>query len=282
MNPRKLVLLNPYQLPGQSPLTLSNEDMACWLNGYSALWHPAALWGAAGAPVVEATYDHEQPKADHLYAVPEAPPLFMPDDWEQKVREAGAVCFRAVPDREATLANLKNALAQAKQAGSVSDGQPVADAPGSSAHASLLELPPDKVAPFFGIGLGHVVGAALAEAMEHENLLDVEGFWQDVQQAIAAVGGLPFTPVERPNPQTPPGTPTYDDYRTPPQEDFADTGSSMQDFESRPPADDSDLFAPQPGEEAAPPEAPPQENVPAPEEWTRHLQSAADRLLSAR
>ena len=37
--------------------------------------------------------------------------LYMPDDWEQKVRAVGAICFRATPDRAATLANLKNALA---------------------------------------------------------------------------------------------------------------------------------------------------------------------------
>ncbi|HYT94470.1 MAG TPA: hypothetical protein VEL76_37490, partial [Gemmataceae bacterium] len=264
MNPRKLILLNPYQLPGQSPLTLSNEDMACWLNGYSALWHPAALWGAAGVPVVEATYDHEQPKPDHLYAVPESPPLYMPDDWEQKVREIGAICFRATPDREATLTNLKNALATMPP------------------EAALLALPPDKVTPFFGIGLGAVVSAALAEAMEHENLLDVETFWQDVQQAIAALGGLPFTPVERPTQEGTSAMPPYDEYGAPPQEDFADAGAPVQDFEAPPPADDSDLFAPPSEPEAAAPESSPQENVPAPEEWQRHLQSAADRLLSAR
>src|SRR5207249_11114718 len=91
---RTLVLLNPYQLPTQSPLTLGIEDMACWLNGYSALWHPAALWNASGPPAVETTYDHEQPRPDHVYALPEHPQLFMPDDWEQKVRAAGSVCFK--------------------------------------------------------------------------------------------------------------------------------------------------------------------------------------------
>src|SRR5437868_12107247 len=84
--------------------------MASWMNAYSALWHPAALWNAAGPPRVDGPYDYEQPKPEHVYAVPESPPLMMPDDWEQRVRDAGAILFKATPDREATLANLKEAL----------------------------------------------------------------------------------------------------------------------------------------------------------------------------
>lgn len=280
MNPRKLVLLNPYQMPTQSPLILGNEDMACWLNGYSALWHPAALWGASGPPVVEVTYDHEQPKPGHVYAVPEAPPLFLPDEWEQKVRAAGAFFFKVTPDRDRTLANLKEALAP-----------PSGDAPERPPEAALLDLPPEKVAPFFGIALGYIVSATLSEAMEHENLLETDAFWQDVQQAVAALGGLPFTrsetagqPVPRDSYEAPP---RYDDYDR--AGDFADAGppaaddSHPQDFEQPPEPTD---YA-----EAAPPEGAtelPQEHstdspsAPEPEEWYRCLQSAADRLLSAR
>ena len=102
MNPRELVLLSPYKLPAQNPLILGGDDMAAFLNGYSALWHPAALTGATGAPRVESSYDHEQPKPGHLYAVPETPPMFLPDDWDQRVREAGAASFPATADRAAT------------------------------------------------------------------------------------------------------------------------------------------------------------------------------------
>src|SRR5205814_2110767 len=38
---RDLILLSPFRLPTQSALYLGNEDVACFLNGYAALWHPA-------------------------------------------------------------------------------------------------------------------------------------------------------------------------------------------------------------------------------------------------
>jgi hypothetical protein len=102
MNQLELLLLSPHQLPGQNPLVLSNEDMASWLNAYSALWHPAVLWQAAQPPRVATAYDHETPKPAHTYAVPEAPPLLLPDDWPEQVVAAGACSFRATPDRQAT------------------------------------------------------------------------------------------------------------------------------------------------------------------------------------
>src|SRR5437016_6262863 len=172
MNDRKLILLTPYPLPGQHPLTLGNEDMASWLNAYSALWHPALLWGATGPPVVSAPYDYEQPQAGQVFAVPESPPLMMPDDWDQRVQTAGALAFRATTDRTGTLANVKAML----------EALPPDE---SGATAKLLALSPDDVAPFFGIGLGFLLGATVCEAMEHENLLEVAAFWQEVQQAIA-------------------------------------------------------------------------------------------------
>src|SRR2546428_231226 len=107
----ELILLSPYRFPGQNSLLLGNEDMACWLNGWTALWHPGALWQAAGVPRYDAPYDYENPKAGQVFAVPESPPLIMPDDWEQRVRAAGAIAFKATTDRQITLANFKDALA---------------------------------------------------------------------------------------------------------------------------------------------------------------------------
>src|SRR5262245_8600037 len=116
MTTRELVLLNPYSYPGRDSLVLAQEDMACWLNGFSALWHPAAVWQADRPPRCETPYDHEQPRAGFLYAVPESPPLILPDDWDERVRAAGAVAFKASTDRQATLQNLRDALAkQAEQ-----------------------------------------------------------------------------------------------------------------------------------------------------------------------
>src|SRR4051794_27835421 len=108
--PHELVLLSPYRYPAHSALTLANEDMAAWLNGFTALWHPALLWQAKGPPRCDAPYDHEQPKPGHVYALPESPPSYLPEDWEQRVREAGAVFFRATTERATTLANLRAAL----------------------------------------------------------------------------------------------------------------------------------------------------------------------------
>ena len=48
--PHELILLSPYKLPGQYPLTLAEDEMASWLNGYSALWHPSVLWNATQPP----------------------------------------------------------------------------------------------------------------------------------------------------------------------------------------------------------------------------------------
>src|SRR5581483_10236714 len=110
MSTRELILLNPYRLPAQSSHALSDEDEAAFLNGWTALWHPAALAGAPNPPRVDSAYDHEQPIAGTIYAVPESPPLMLPDDWDQRVADAGAIAFRATPDRAATLANLLEAL----------------------------------------------------------------------------------------------------------------------------------------------------------------------------
>ncbi len=172
MNPHELILLSPYRVPGQSSLMIANEDIGAFLNGSAALWHPAVARGAAGPPKVGSPYDYEQPSANHVYAVPDSPPLFLPDDWDQRVRDAGAVAFRCTLDRDATLANLREALRARGEA---------------APPAHLIDLPPERVAPFFGIGFGFLHVTALYEAMEHENLLAAGELWSDVQQAIAAL-----------------------------------------------------------------------------------------------
>src|SRR4051794_37871175 len=109
--PRELILLSPYTPPTHHPLMLGAGDTACWLNAWSALWHPAALAGATGPPRYASPYDHETPAAGHLYALPESPALYLPGDWDDRVHEAGAASFRATDDRGETLANLREALA---------------------------------------------------------------------------------------------------------------------------------------------------------------------------
>src|SRR5438270_377282 len=138
MNPHELILLSPYRVPGQSSLMIGNEDVGAFLNGYTALWHPAVALGASAPPRIGSPYDYEQPAANHVYAVPDSPPLFLPDDWDQRVRDAGAVAFRCTLDRETTLGNLRAALRARGE------------------RADLLDLPADRVAPFFGLGFGHM------------------------------------------------------------------------------------------------------------------------------
>jgi hypothetical protein len=168
MDSRELILLSPYRLPTQNTLVLSNHDAAAFLNGYVALWHPAALADAAQPPVVASPYDYEQPKPGQLFAIPESPPLVLPDDWDQRVLDAGAIAFRSTAERETTLANLKEALR-------------------SSPSAPLLDLPADTIGPFFGVGFGFLQIEGLFEAMEHENLLASSELWQDIQAAVAAL-----------------------------------------------------------------------------------------------
>src|ERR1700731_673458 len=123
MPTRELFLLSPYTVPGQNPFMLNDEDTAAFLNGYTALWPPAVLHLADGPPRVASPYDHEQPVRGNVYAVPETPPLVLPDDWDERVRDAGAVVFRSTPERDTTLANLRAALESAsEQAGAGPEG----------------------------------------------------------------------------------------------------------------------------------------------------------------
>src|SRR5438309_2221365 len=130
MNTHELVLLSPYRYPAQYAMNMSDEDMAAWLNGFTALWHPALAWQAKTPPRCETTYDNETPKPGVIYALPETPPAYLPDDWEMRVRQVGSLVFKSVPDRAATIANLKAALAAEGAptfgllAGRASDGGP--------------------------------------------------------------------------------------------------------------------------------------------------------------
>lgn len=224
---RELILLSPYRLPAKDSLMLSDEDVSAFLNGYTALWHPLAAHGAIDPPRICSPYDYENPVAGHVYAVPESPPMFLPDDWDQRVIDAGAVAFRSSPDRAATISNLKEAMRdfldrqkQTSPPSSTESAPPgVADPddrdiatgmegqegpisleppqtpspvePEAAAvkldHAALFDLPPEKFRPFFGIGFGFLHVVALFEAMDHENLLSYPDFWRDVQQAIEAI-----------------------------------------------------------------------------------------------
>ena len=207
----ELILLSHNRLPAQNALMLGNEDVTAFLNGYTALWHPAVMCGASGPPRVCSPYDHEQPAAGHVYAVPESPPSMLPDDWDDRVRNAGSITFHATTDRQATLDNLKAALRaysdretrrqgdkETRRQGDRETGRQGEKEKSAGADSvflspclpvslSLWELTADQLGPFFGIGLGLLVLDALFEAMERENLIPRAELWQDVQQAILAL-----------------------------------------------------------------------------------------------
>ncbi len=156
--------------------------MSAWLNGAVCLWHPALIWGAKEPPKIDSSYDHDMPAAGDVFATPTAPPLFQPDDWRYRVLSVGAIRFEAAATREATLANLKHAVLEATNGDD--EGRQAFAAPEIQ---TLLNLSNDKIRPFFGLGFGHLMIESLFDAMDHEHLLAVDDFWNDVQQAIVAL-----------------------------------------------------------------------------------------------
>ena len=170
MTDRQLHLLSPYRLPTSYPLQLAADETAAWLNGYAALWHPAALAGAGQPPQVANSYDHDTPGTGFVYAVPQGPHLYQPDDWADRAKAATAAVFHPTADRAETIDSLKQALRERGESG------------------PLLDAPEEVVRPFAGLGLGYLLVDSLYEAMDHERLLDAAGFWADVTAAVEAAG----------------------------------------------------------------------------------------------
>lgn len=163
MSTRQAFLLSPYRLPTDHPLMLGDGDIAPWLHGYLTLWHPAVLRDLAGPPAVASVYDHERPAAGAIFAVPESPDPMLPDDWKQRVADAGAIAFTATGDRHGSVAALWAAMGSA-----------------------WVEADVDKQRAFRAIGLGYLIVETLFDAMQHEHLLATNDFWSAVQQATLA------------------------------------------------------------------------------------------------
>lgn len=163
-------LLSPYRPPTSYPVSLNADEAAAWLCGYFALWHPAVLARIGRPPLASSAYDHDQPTERFVYAVPDGPHLYQPDDWSDRVRAAMGIAFPAVSDPSETLANLTRAFRDAGQ-----------DSP-------LLELPPEVVRRFAAVGYGYLLVETLFDAAEHEHLLDAAGFWADVTAAVQSLG----------------------------------------------------------------------------------------------
>ncbi|MFO0938242.1 MAG: hypothetical protein U0798_17185 [Gemmataceae bacterium] len=165
MNARPLYLLSAYRPPTSYPVSLADGEAASWMNGYAALWHPCALRGASQPAEAASSYDHDLPKAGAIYCIPDGPQLYQPEDWSSRLKEVGAISFRATADRGETVQNLLTALAENQQ-----------ECPAVSQECAQL---------FHAIGLGYLTVETWYDAAEHEHLLDREGFWADVTNALA-------------------------------------------------------------------------------------------------
>jgi hypothetical protein len=181
MSDRQRLLLSPYRLPTHHQVYLNEDEMAAWLNGFAVLWHPALLLGGDRPPRVDSAYDHEQPTAGRAYVLPDSPPQFLPDDWPDRVRAIGALKLPAFTDRELTVRAMIDAV---REFGRTDEGR---DHFGSPEQQTLLDLPPEQVRPFVGIGFGYLMVDSLFEAMDHDRLLDVPGFWSDVHDGVKAL-----------------------------------------------------------------------------------------------
>ncbi|MGF1581798.1 MAG: hypothetical protein ACFCD0_20915, partial [Gemmataceae bacterium] len=198
---RELYLLSPYTYPGQNPTQLSEEDMLAWMNSYTALWHPAVIWGSSGPPKIDPPHDHQEPEGRNVYALPSSPSNIMPEGWPKRVEQAGAVVLRAFKDRESTLTGLLSTMERTSPMAFETSDLPTEVAEQLSPeeiHRRLLALEPDQVRPFFGVGLGYLLLVTLSKAMEHESLLVEPEFWNDIHMAIAVLIGIAKSPEDTP------------------------------------------------------------------------------------
>lgn len=97
MPDRTLVLISSYRIPTHHALMLGSEDTNAWWSAWRRLWDPALLRDATALPVVAEAYEHTPPKPGAVYAVPESPPPYLPEDWDAQLRAAGAERVDAEP-----------------------------------------------------------------------------------------------------------------------------------------------------------------------------------------
>ena len=173
-------------MPTSYPLQISADEVAAWLNGYAALWHPAALAEAVQPPQASVSYDHDNPSTGFIYCTPRGPHLFQPDDWRDRVERVSAIVFEATANRSETQTNLLSAIRE-RVIPNESEQQP--DPKDSeSLLESLIDVPESVLRDFWGLGFGYLLLDNLYEAADHQRLLDAAGFWADVKSALQAIG----------------------------------------------------------------------------------------------
>ncbi|MFM7151465.1 MAG: hypothetical protein ACKO23_16635 [Gemmataceae bacterium] len=170
MTSRRPVCLTPYRLPTDNSIYLGDDEIACILNGFLALWHPSVLRHASALPRLAYPHEFEDPAEDGFFAFPENPSLMLPEDWRERTRARGSVVFTALADPKETGASLREQLENAAKEA-------------ASPEASI-DFPEEIVDGLRGIGFGCLILEALFEAMSHQNGIPHEAILQDIHEAI--------------------------------------------------------------------------------------------------
>src|SRR5262245_1698434 len=108
--PLRLVMLTPYRMPGHHALMLGGADTLAWQNAWRLMWHPGLLRPCEQLPVIADAGDHASPSGGTLYVVPESPTPYLPANWNELVRQAGAAAVQTSRDWPESLDRLRDVL----------------------------------------------------------------------------------------------------------------------------------------------------------------------------
>ena len=111
MPPRELWILIPCHSLEDFPTDLGEAEAAGLLAAWSAAYHPAALAAAGALPAWHRADDPPVDPAGKLFLVPAASRSWLPQDWPQTARTAGATVLETPADRGEIVATLLDAVA---------------------------------------------------------------------------------------------------------------------------------------------------------------------------
>ncbi|MFO0815530.1 MAG: hypothetical protein U0796_20120 [Gemmatales bacterium] len=160
MSARQLVLLSSQRPSSKYRHTIHQDDADAWLNGYLALWHPLILAESQGLPVIGTHEEFESPQTPTLFIVPRTAYQYQSPSWHDEHIAAGSLVVEANTSLEETWQHLALALGRSRD-----------------------EFQLDSSLSFAGIGLGYILLEAYAEAQDHVNPLDKDGFYAAVKEA---------------------------------------------------------------------------------------------------
>ncbi|MSR30104.1 MAG: hypothetical protein EXR99_01240 [Gemmataceae bacterium] len=153
------ILVSSHRLPTTDPLYLDDNQVAEFLNGYCALWHPCAIQLANSPPKILNPGELTDIQPEILLCFTSDIQEFPGKEWEQLPNRR----FMAAQNRPECLNNLLQAV----------EGPPAPTTPESEKVLGL----------FFGTGYSYLTLNSLFDAMQHENLISHESFWEESKQA---------------------------------------------------------------------------------------------------